>query len=70
MHADIEALRASFDKLQTLDPDGPLYQRLCALLDSCTDEALIFAKDSGIRFVSSLALNRCIRRGLIGRVTP
>jgi hypothetical protein len=61
----IESLRNSFGALARMDPEGPIYRRLCNILDRADDVALLTAKDASIKFVSSLALNRCIRRGLI-----
>jgi len=62
---DLNTIRNAFGNLTTMDPDGPVYKKLCELLDRCDDEAIVAAKDAGIKFVSSLALNRCIRRGLV-----
>ena len=61
----VSILREEFGKLDRIDPDGKLYHDLCAVLDAADDAALLHAKDAGIKFVSLLALNRCIRRGLL-----
>ena len=61
----VSTLREEFGKLDRVDPDGKLYRELCAVLDAADDDSLMVAKDAGIKFVSALALNRCIRRGLL-----
>ena len=58
----IEQLRRDFSKFQRMDPEGPVYQRLCAILDRADNDALRAAYEANIPFVSSLALNRMIRR--------
>lgn len=58
----IEFIRSKFGSLQTIDPDGPLYKKLCELLDRCDDKALDEIVNQKIKFVSALALNRVIRR--------
>lgn len=65
MNQDIEKIRAGFGNLSSMDPEGPTYAKLIALLDRCDDEAIVAAKDANIKFVSRLALNRCVRRGLV-----
>jgi hypothetical protein len=64
MNNDITALRAAFSGIRTMDPSGPIYDRLCAILDRADDEALKAAHAAKIPFVSSLAFNRMIRRGI------
>lgn len=61
----IQTLRNEFAKIEAIDPSSAAYKNLVALLDRCDDEAILAAKNAGIKFVSSLALNRCIRRGLV-----
>lgn len=63
--ANIEALRKEMSKIDRIDPDGPLYKKIIEILDKTNDEGLLLIKDANIPFVSGLALNRCIRRGLI-----
>lgn len=60
----IVSLRAAFGKLERLDPDGPTYNSLCALLDRADNDALKAVHAAGIKFVSALAFNRMIRRGI------
>lgn len=62
--SDIETIRSAFGNLNTVDPDGPVYKSLCKLLDRADDDALRAAYAANIKFVSSLALNRMIRRGI------
>lgn len=63
--AQIETLRTAYAKIKTIDPAGPSYKKLVALLDSMDDELLLIIKDAKINFMSMLAWNRCARRGLI-----
>lgn len=62
--AQIEALRREFAKVDTIDPCAPAYARLVAMLDGLTDSALVTLARAGVKFVSNMAVNRCIRRGL------
>ena len=62
---NIDLLRAGFANLDRMDPDGPVYRGICAVLDSADDAALVAVRAADIKFVSRLALNRMIRRGLI-----
>ena len=61
----IQLLRAMFGNVQRIDPTGKVYKRLCKILDAADDEALQAAHAAKIRFVSALAYNRMIRRGLV-----
>jgi hypothetical protein len=60
----IEALRAAYGKIRYIDPQGPAYKKLCALLDSMDNELLMIVRDAQIKFMSNLAFNRCQIRGL------
>lgn len=60
----LNALRVQWCKLSRVNPESKAYDELIKLLDACNDMMLKQLKDAQIRFVSSLALNRCIRRGL------
>jgi hypothetical protein len=60
----IISLRASFGKIERMDPNGSIYRGACSLLDRCDDDALKAVYKAKIKFVSSLALNRMIRRGI------
>jgi hypothetical protein len=61
----IATISEAFGKLDRMDPGGPIYAKLCALLDRADDEALKAAYAAKIKFVSPLAFNRMIRRGLV-----
>ena len=61
----IETLKDRYSQIQTLDPSGPGYKRLCAILDHADDDTLKFLHNENIKFVSPLAFNRMIRRGLV-----
>lgn len=58
----------AWNKAQRIDPDGAIYKRLCVLLDQADDETIVAIRNADIPFVSLLALNRMIQRGLIRRV--
>jgi len=60
----IETVRNEYSKINTIDPDGPSYKKLTNLLDRCDDDLLIELSKADIKWVSSLALTRCIKRGL------
>jgi len=62
--ANIETLRAAFGAVDRMDPAGKAYDGICTLLDNCDDEALKAVHAAQIKFVSQLALNRMVRRGL------
>jgi len=61
----IEVLKAEFSKIKTIDPAGDAYKKLCAALDSASDATLLELRSMEVPFVSSLALNRCLRRGIL-----
>lgn len=61
---NIKALQAVFGKVTRMDPKEPVYMKLIALLDRCDDEALVTVYRAEIKFVSPLALNRIIKRGI------
>jgi hypothetical protein len=61
----ITEIRQAFAKVQRIDPCGETYKRVCNLLDRADDNALKAAYEAKIPFVSSLALNRMVRRGLV-----
>ena len=60
----IETLRKEYAKINSIDPCAPSYPRICKFLDAMGDEMLIQIKESGIKWLSGLALNRCIKRGI------
>lgn len=61
----IAELVAGFAKIDRMDPSGPAYAKLCDILDRADNDALQAAYDAKINFVSSLAFNRMIRRGMV-----
>lgn len=60
----IEELRSAYASIKTIDPEGLAYKQLCLFLDARSDEELKELALAGIKWVSSLSLNRCIRRGV------
>lgn len=65
MNAQIEALRTAYATIKTINPEGAGYKKLIALLDSMDNELLKIVSAAGINFVSLLAYNRCMRRGIV-----
>ena len=60
--AQIETLRAQFANIERVCTD-----RLDAfhkIFDGCADAALSQLARAGIKFVSKLAINACVRRGI------
>lgn len=62
--AQITEMKATFDNLTSMHPAGMVYRRLCNILDRADDNALVTVYRANIKFVSRLALNRMIRRGV------
>jgi hypothetical protein len=60
--SQLSELRADFARFETVDPCTPAYGKLISLLDALDDEALRGLAHARVKFVSRLALNRCIRR--------
>lgn len=63
-HADqLRQLRQAYSQVAAIDPDQPAYVELLRTLDAMDDALLRQLADASVKFISSLALNRCIRRG-------
>ena len=60
----IATMQREYGKIAKVDPALPTYAKLCKTIDNMTDAQLRQVKDAGIKWLSSLALNRCIRRGI------
>lgn len=60
----IETLRCAYGKHERMDPDGKAYKGICDLLDRADDATLKAVHAANIKFVSMLAFNRMIRRGI------
>ena len=58
----IETLRAQFAGIATVNPDR--LAQFHAIFDGCTDKALLQLAKAGVKFVSKLAVNACVRRGM------
>ena len=58
----IETLRAQFAGIATVNPDR--LSDFHRIFDGCTDKALLQLAKAGIKFVSKLAVNACVRRGV------
>jgi hypothetical protein len=61
--AEIEVLRSEFSKLNTVNTDRLSCFR--KIFSDCGDKAIRQLSEARVKFVSSLALNECIRRGLV-----
>lgn len=60
----IAILQMEYDRIKSIDPSQPTYTKLCATLDAMPDPLLKQISGAGINFMSALAFNRCIRRGI------
>lgn len=56
--AHLDKLRAEYATIQGVDPDGPTYPKMCAMLDAMPQETLQQLAGAGIKFLSGLARNR------------
>ena len=64
MEQMIETLRKGYGKHDRMAPEGKAYKGICDLLDRSDDETLKTVYRANIKFVSALAFNRMIRRGI------
>lgn len=62
---DVQEMRDTFGRLHGMNPDGLVYRKLCQILDDASDEALKALVEAKIKFVSLLAFNRCLKRGVV-----
>ena len=60
----LETLRNEYAKIDRVDPSFEAYDKMKKLLDAMTDDQLSQVRRADIKFLSSLATNRCVRRGL------
>lgn len=58
----VEKFAAAWNSLKQLDPDGPVYEKLCATLDGADTEALKVLHDMDIKWIYMLARNRILAR--------
>lgn len=63
--AIITTLQTAFGELETIDPSGANYKKLCMILDRADDDALRYVYAADIKIVSKLAFNRMLTRKLI-----
>jgi len=60
--AELNSLRTQFAAIQTVNPRHlPRFRKMFA---ECSAEALKQLAEANIKFVSKLAINACLRRGL------
>lgn len=60
----IEELRVEYGKIEKMDPSGPLYENLINALELLETQKLEMLANAQIKWVSILARNRVIRRGM------
>mgnify|MGYP003122131169 CR=1 FL=1 len=60
----IDALRKEYAKIGSVDPSSKTYGNLTDFLDSLSDDMIKQLSTAKIKFISGLALNRAVRRGL------
>lgn len=62
--AHIEALKKAYGGIKKIDPDSEAYKKLITMLNGLPDNQLKTLAKSDVPFVSALARNRVISRGL------
>ncbi len=60
----IDALRKEYAKIGSVDPSSKTYGNLTDFLDSLSDDMIKQLSAAKIKFISGLALNRALKRGL------
>jgi hypothetical protein len=60
----IEELRAAYGAIERMDPSHPLYENLINALDLLDTPKLQMLADAQIKWVSTLARNRVMRRAM------
>ena len=63
----IKTLQDAYGAVKTMDPSGGTYDNLCKFLDACEDGKLVALADAKIKWVSTLANNRIIKRKMDGQ---
>lgn len=66
---EITVLRNRYEKIDKIDPLSPSYEKLTDMLDNASDELLKQLAGADIKFVSKLAKNRVMRRGIDEEIT-
>lgn len=60
----IQEITKAFAKISKIDPDSESYKKLIKILDDSSDQTLKQLANAKIKFISQLAFNRCVRRGI------
>jgi hypothetical protein len=60
----LNKLRDSFKKIETIDPESETYLKLRKKIEDMSPETLKQIISAKIKFLSSLALNTAIRKGI------
>ena len=60
----LTVLRNSMARINKVDPESPTYEKMIKLLDDASDELLKQLAGAEIKFISMLARNRVMRRGI------
>lgn len=58
----IEYLKTEFSRIKTVNPDR--LPQFHSMFDKMDDETLVQVSTAGIKFLSKLAQNECVRRGI------
>lgn len=62
--AHLAELRTGYATITGIDPCQPTYGKITAMLDAMDDAQIVQIAKAEIKFLSLLATNRVIRRGL------
>lgn len=60
--SQVKKLRAEYGKIDRIDPTSKGYEKLDAMLEKMSTKELEILIDAKIKFVSSLALSKVVRR--------
>jgi hypothetical protein len=60
----LEMLKTAYAGIKKIDPDSEAYKKMIKMLDAMSDKQIATVAKSDINFLSLLAKNRVIRRGL------
>jgi len=65
--AQIKELQVAYGAIERIDTSGGTYDALCKFLDACEDDKLVTLADAKIKWVSTLANTRIIKRKMDGQ---
>jgi hypothetical protein len=61
----IDEIRTAWAKIERVDPESSNYKDLIGWLDRQPNDVLLMLSEAKIKWVSSLARNRCIHRRIL-----